>query len=414
LILRRLKGTEFYLFIKQTLLTFKQVSFIIRFMKNLMSLVIGTALLTGASAHAADGHKWDKANDPNNFESNYLYQYEALPANGSIQAQAKGWSDSYWPATRGYILDRWQQPNQAFKFDKYDLPAKESIPYLSQGELNVLSPAEKFDIIRGQYDLPIANKLKGGTTNPANWWKGLCNGWTRASLNINEPKAINFVSPITGKTVPLASGDVKALLDYYYANVDHANSQYVGSACRGLFCSGGSDAYKDVNPGAFHVIMANEFGIRKRGVSMDRDPGKQTWNQPYLGFESHRVGTVALPDHHSDDAVSAVQVETAVTYVNELYDTTDEQLENDKHVAPTVDPQGIGQQHTHVDVYTYILELDYNGSIIGGVWTGDSIPNHPDLIWRQPVDLENMSQLTKNMRDDWTVLREIVRQASGN
>lgn len=37
--------------------------------------------------------------------------------------------------------------------------------------------------------------------------------------------------------------------------------------------------------------------------------------------------------------------------------------------------------YTHTDRYTYVLELDDAGRILGGEWTGDSKRNHPDFVW---------------------------------
>lgn len=38
-------------------------------------------------------------------------------------------------------------------------------------------------------------------------------------------------------------------------------------------------------------------------------------------------------------------------------------------------------QYTHVDRYTYVLEVDGDGKIIGGEWTGASKVAHPDFLW---------------------------------
>lgn len=37
--------------------------------------------------------------------------------------------------------------------------------------------------------------------------------------------------------------------------------------------------------------------------------------------------------------------------------------------------------YTHTDRYTYVLELDAEGRLIGGEWTGESKRNHPDFVW---------------------------------
>ncbi len=38
-------------------------------------------------------------------------------------------------------------------------------------------------------------------------------------------------------------------------------------------------------------------------------------------------------------------------------------------------------RYTHTDRYTYVLELDGEGRLVGGEWTGESKRNHPDFVW---------------------------------
>jgi hypothetical protein len=380
-------------------------------MKTFTSLMVGSFLLTGLAAHA--DNKWNDANNPKNFEPDYVYSYHVLPGAGSVEASGRGWADSYWPATYGYILNRWQQHTPAFKFKDYTLPNQADVLTMSQSDLNLLSPAEKFDILRGRYDLPLATDFKSGNPLKSDWWKGYCNGWVVASLNFTEPKAILYTSPVTGQTIPLASSDVKALLAYYYAVVDRSNAEYVGSACRGgrRLLSVFNGACADVNAAAFHVVVANELGLRKHGLTMDRDPGPQTWNQPYTGFESHTVSeTTELTAGHTDGTVKEVNVSTTMTYVDELYNTTDETLEDDDHVAPSVNALGPTHQPLRTHTYLYTLELDKNDQIIGGFWADKY--DHPDLIWRQDIDPKSIGTDPNGVSNGFEMLKDIVAKAT--
>lgn len=69
------------------------------------------------------------------------------------------------------------------------------------------------------------------------------------------------------------------------------------------------------------------------------------------------------------DAVSFVYVESEVDYISESSAQTDGNLSANIN------------QYTHVDRYSYVLELDKEGKIIGGEWTGSSKTNHPDFVW---------------------------------
>ncbi|MBC7396225.1 MAG: hypothetical protein H7333_02185, partial [Bdellovibrionales bacterium] len=379
-------------------------------MKNFALLAAGIAFVSGTHAYA--DRKWNEANDPKNFESNYIYNFNRLPLDGNLDAGTKGWSDSYWPATRGYIADRWQVPGSAFNFKEYTAPPAYRLSSMTESQLNLLSPAEKFDIIRGKFDYPILTELKKANPGPKDWWRGLCGGWTAASLAIDEPAPIVYQTR-TGLKVPMGSGDIKGLLAYYYANLDRGEAAYVGKSCRGykkLFF-GLDSSCSDMNAAAFHVVMTNELGLRKHGFAMDRDPGAETWNQPVVAFTSKvlNIKNHGLSKKKSDGAVKEVTMSATVTYVNELYDTKEEMLENDKHVAPNYERLGKGNQHYGTLTYEYVLELDAYDNIIGGDWTGGD--DHPDMLWRQKVKIENMASDTASQKDDWSILADILKQS---
>jgi hypothetical protein len=307
-------------------------------------ILLGTALFT-TSAHA--DNKWNKANDPSNFEKDYVYNFSTLPTGGGIDETHKGWSDSYWPATRGSILDRWQQPAMAFKYNDYVFPTQAQVMAMTEAQINLLSPAEKFDIIRGRFDYPLSTALKAIKTTKEDWWRGSCDGWTASSLTFDEPIAIRYYSRALNKFIPFASSDIKGLLAYYYAKVADFPSQAVGLACKAYSGLEFNAACKDVNAASFHVLVANEMGLRQHGVAMDRDPGIQTWNQPFTSFQTEIVSSGPPSKHHSNGTASEVTVKTTLTYVNELYNTEVESLEDDVHSDPQVNALGIGNQQLH-------------------------------------------------------------------
>jgi hypothetical protein len=388
---------------------------------SLKKLLATGILLNLLPAGALADRKWNEANDPKNLEPDYVYILGTLPLSGNLDQSRKGWSDSYWPATRGYIADRWQVPALAFKFDEYDLPKPDTVYRMAAGQLNLLSPAEKFDIVRGKLDFPTAKFFRKKNPSDRDWWRGLCNGWTQASLHYDEPKNIVFTSPVNGIRMPFGSSDIKGLLAYYYAYLDRTVEDsknpyhgYIGRACKLkerilLNARGGCS---DINAGAFHIALTNEIGIRKRAFAMDRDPDTQVWNHPVVGFESKVVGvkTSDLSKDKTPGTVREVTMETTVRYVNELYSTHAPGEENDRNVAPRYEPLGPGNQHYGTLNYRYVLELNSYDRIIGGEWDKDS--SYPDFIWRQAFDPEGLGRDTKNFKDDWTLLDAIVKAAT--
>ena len=263
-------------------------------------------------------------------------------------------------------------------------------------------------------DFPILKEAQKANPSDGDWWRGYCNGWTRSSLNIDEPQAIVYTAPHSGIKIPFGSGDIKALLAHYYSKIEHSNSQYIGKACRATkrFLLDIDGSCSDMNAAAFHVAMANELGIRKRGFAMDRDQTIQTWNQPYVGFTTKVIDikTKGLYKRKTEGTVKEVYVSTTVKYVNELYDTEVEDLENDEHVAPSYEALGKGKQHYRTNTYEYVLELDSRDNIIGGDWTGGD--PHPDLMWRESVNPASMATQSATLEDNWTLLSDIVKMAT--
>ncbi len=68
-------------------------------------------------------------------------------------------------------------------------------------------------------------------------------------------------------------------------------------------------------------------------------------------------------------AVKFYALRTEVSYISESPASTDGNL------GARIN------QYTHKDTYSYVLEVDAAGKIVGGEWTGDSKLDHPDFLW---------------------------------
>lgn len=240
---------------------------------------------------------------------------------------------------------------------------------MSLEELSKLSPAEKFDLAHGRYSYPLSRAVEKGSKPTAKNYEGVCDGWTAAAIQFAEPAPVNFTNP-DGIVIPFGSSDVKALMSYDVSINSEDDS--LGSVFVGKYCSvplGGRCS--DINPGAFHVIMANQIGLKKESFGVDVDPKRETWNQPVYGFEFEIKGRTKVAG-----AASAY-----IVHAKMLYAADDLQGEDAMKVFnwnPTV---GTPEFAGAAQEYDYIIELDYSGRIIGGSWLGDSKSNHPDLFW---------------------------------
>lgn len=309
---------------------------------------------------------WDEINDPFVVSPDFQTQLDSLPAKG--KSEFLPWSDSYWPSYQGGIAYRWnlKAPERKKLPFNYTPPSAEEIRTLSQDEISVLSPAEKFDIYMGYFRFPTYQREIKRTDRKAEAWEGICHGWAAATTNFpREPQAIVLKGP-SGIAVPFGSSDIKALLSYYQGELSDAPSVTLGSRCesgrRGR--NGLSRACKDVNAGAFHVVLTNMLGLRQTPFVADMTTGKEVWNFPVYSYESlvirvkNKASVGAAPG-----TVKEVEFKTKVSYT----------IEADTDWGPTGGTLNKKEFH-------YRVEINANGDIIGGEWLEYE---RPDFLWIQ-------------------------------
>jgi hypothetical protein len=395
-----------------------------------------TSQLLAASVSFADD-KWNDANDPLKFDPSYIVNYDQLQIYfGTMAEKNRGWADTYWPADIGYIADRWQVDvrDPDVKYDKTfkdDVsPDYNYLMALSDDDrshtIDMLSPAEKFDLARGATDYPMTTDLRKNAKVSAADWHGVCNGWSQASMNVDEPHPIVYENKALGLKIPFGSGDIKGLLAYYFANFDASPTKSLGIDCKRTFGFGnGGCGDNDVNAGAFHILMVNELGIRHHGFTADSDPSSQVWNQPYTQYtidpSTIKTYTGDAMYHAPDGTAQQKQITAMVTYTEEIYiphrdangkirqvyNKQTQQFEDEAYdmgiPVPMYQPvlgTAIQKAATYVATYEYILDLDPYDNIIGGRWLSAA---HPDLVWKQQYNAPS---------GDFQLLNDIVAQAT--
>ncbi len=330
-----------------------------------MKGVLLFSVLLGGLANAAP---WDGYNDPHRFGSDYVFSLSQLPLKGEVSATRMPWSESYWPRNKGSINFRWNaSPPVGFG---YRSPTREEVLKMSEAELSMLSPTEKYDLYRGKYDYPLKNYISSAEANRnAPDWAGICDGWTASAIELREPKPVIRVNP-DGVRIPFGASDLKGLISYTAAR-QNLNSIVIGRYCPFGLRLGFANC-QDINPGAYHVILANEVGIRSNSFPAEIDPGKEAWNQPVRGIEFEILGSAAVSN--PEFAASAVRIHSKLHYVDEL----------DQSLWDPV--TGTAAQKEGIQESDYVLELDGSGAIVGGYWL--SKYSHPDVFWRATKGIE--------------------------
>ena len=313
----------------------------------------GTGVSQEVDSVIESGFDW--YNHPDRFEEDYVYTFTDLPLGGNLEKTP--WSGDYWAKNKGGISYRWQT-DERFTYTSY---TEDELKMMSSEEISLLSPAEKYDILVEHYDYPLNTRaLASGNTNEAAW-AGYCHGWAPAAHRYEEPKPMTLTNG-DGIEIPFGSSDIKALLTYFEGEV--ANSTFVGHDWSSTIYSLGSTCFSaeildpachDSNPAAFHVVLTNRIGIMDMGFNMDVDKGYEKWNQPVYAYRSQILTTRPPSGQSADETVVEYIMETEVHWAMEIH--------------PMWEPVLLTEhQNSESKTYTYSIEVDKDGEIIGGQW----------------------------------------------
>jgi hypothetical protein len=158
-------------------------------------------------------------------------------------------------------------------------------------------------------------------------------------------------------------------------------------------------ACRDVNAGAFHIVIGNQLGLNREGFLIDKTRDVEVWNQPVFRYDSDVVGWSGPEAGASPGTDRVVRVKTRLYFADDTdygwafwfptlpslfgiqspflseYERYQQFLirEGDQ-TEPGKYPEGILD---YAD-YEYKLDLDRDGVILGGEWiTFD----RPDFLW---------------------------------
>jgi hypothetical protein len=368
---------------------------------------------------------YNSTNNPNNFNRiaglNLVTKFDALPLIGTLADNRMGWSESYWPSNKGGIAFRWNHPDpQPFK---YRLHSREEIRQMSIKDLERLSPAELYDIANNDYQYTLTKSTLRKYTVHDLWWEGICHGWAQAASHYPEPAAV-VVKNNDGVKVPFGSSDVKALLAMHEAYNFGGKFGFVGARCKASGKVEGegderdrnpnpplpeianSPDCKDVNAGAFHVVITNMIGLLGRGFVADIDRFGDVWNQPITNYAAEIAGEEPVtPEHRQNRIERRVRVNLKMTYGEELkFWTRELAASGARNFVSKLPVTGTPNQKYLSKGYTYIVELDFNGNVIGGEWISGT---RPDFLWmfersrefkNQPVPLAHLKYIYQPVR----------------
>lgn len=328
---------------------------------------------------------WNEPNRPELFSTEYVRQFESLPTMGKTRKEP--WADTYWPYYKGGIAARWSASSPAMVADAWSgrLHSREELAALSADELAQLSPSEKFDILRGDYGYALTRHQRSEHSPSDDTWWGLCDGWAAASIHFDEPGAVVLANG-DGIQIPFGSSDVKALLTFQQSRAGRA--VILGERCNANLSSNpllsNSRACRDTNAGSFHIVLANEVGLRGESIVMDITRDAEVWNQPIQSFVTRKISERRPSRGSASGTVVEYEMETDVTYTVEMQ-------------ASAARRVGTGNARK-VTRYRYFVEVNASGDVVGGSWVSKQ---RPDFLWKsEPAKFEGFFAPLKTLYEE--------------
>lgn len=375
-----------------------------------LSLLLTLTASCGYESLSTVNAAWNDQERPEilNSSQGMDHNFNQLPLEGL--SEDKPWSGDYWPSNKGGISYRWMRKSSSLKPARlygYKFP---SFSYLENRTISKLSPSEKFDVYMEDANFTISKyerertKILNIVPNSPSFdpsltipkWEGLCHAWAPASLKYKSPKPVTLNS-ISGKfRINFGASDVKALLNYFVHHYGE-KTYFLGTRCSIRFeeiqlkfrnseinqeelraemesadCIG-------VNPGAFHLVLANEIGNKQESFIADLTRDFEVWNYPVVGYKSKVVGTYYLPlfKDAAPGTVKTLRLHTSMKYIDisgHSYNREQKPIEKTRE-------------------YQYYLELNEKDEIIGGKWISRY---RPDFLWRQ--DIPEFQGLLKELK----------------
>lgn len=240
-----------------------------------------------------------------------------------------------------------------------------------------MEPLKKYDEAFGQQYRASTWEYNNSMPYAGTEWAGHCNGLSAAGIMAREP-----VREVNYNGVQFSVEDVKALL----VEAWQGSGSIVGEKCDvgasyDSFGRALQRGCRDLNPGAMHVAVTNYLGNFYKGLIMDFDGGIAVWNFPVYGFK------VA---YRKDMSPSEAMRWITGSWGPYTFNTG---VANVAYIQMELYVTGHGTY-----TYEYMLELDSQGTIIGGEWQGQSKSSHPDFMWRpESPQLENPYMTQENI-----------------
>jgi hypothetical protein len=367
----------------------------------LMALLISGLTEAEAGTYQDDMNFFSSAIANSRFSDRRIVEFEN-PQVGKTQfilpESRAPWAGNYFPMAKGGIAHRWQSGTGV---DLKALPSREELSKMSLLQINRLSPAEKFDLLRGDYEFTITRRemaLRGPLQNPPpEKWEGFCNGVRCAGFLLPEPlKPFEIENP-DGLGILFQPADLKALAGASYFFVEKYNQ--IGAPSRT------SIAESPPNPAVFDLALRFYLAEKQKPFVIDSHLGDAIWNETLIGYQ-REVGP-QLPVETNETlkfpkAKSKIQINTMLYSLGEVSIR--------KSNKATKSKVANGELHKTIPV-SYTLYLDADGKAIDGIWKKNRRLRGVDFAWfaaGKGTDADH-AERSGNPDLDFMLLRQLIK-----
>ncbi len=315
----------------------------------------------------------------------------------SKEVASPPWADLRWSLDIGLIAARYR--DKKFKnLDSFeerlayvqDKPLKEIAQNEASGSdaIKQLSPAEKYDLLVGDLDANLTNKMwDTGTFYKNNGgigsWMGLCEGTAASTSLLPEPlRSVSVTDPVYGKKIEFLASDIKALSTLLFSEFT-LQVPIVGGRCDKSSIDGEPEC-ESLNPAIWFKALHYLMGLHDDRIFVDVTPTLEVWNAPVVSYitKFQNPITGVMSDNPDGMIVNYLDYKSSDSYkdkrpekIHSIIGVMTEVLVPAGYTTAT---EGENPAKLVTKLYRYDLELDAAGIILGGEWHNQ---NHPDFLW---------------------------------
>jgi hypothetical protein len=306
------------------------------------------------------------------------------------------WSGNYWPHYQGSLAVRYRDAsfisliNKNEQYGTFKELTEKKPLYTYSGRENLLSPAEKYDLVVGDRTMGLTKYSwdlgrRASLIGDVPIWRGICDGWASAGQMMPRPRRSVVMNTPEGTPVTFYPEDIKALGSLLYARAQ-GEPIFIGKRCRSRLLGLFTNACDETNAANLHLALLNRVGKMGKSFIADVSPGPEVWNYPVKEYsinyynvltddQSNNFLEVAEPfvrknrfarsgKRHKRTAF-VVGVKAVVRYA-------------DMRRSNLLEVDSEEQDKVLEKEYLYDLELDHSYNVLGGeAFSG----NLPDFIW---------------------------------